>query len=195
MEALAETLGLKLIIKGPRPDLSRASWLLIQTRFAMSNSKAAMSLLESSISRMAAATLLGSVQIAAGALWVTTAYVRRGMVAAGSMSFSQSSAWTWALSASSLVLKERTTFPLGSLDVLRSADGMSMPPFSGSLKKAERRRLHFFVSSVGEWWRIGASLLVFFIEMKTSFSCASGEMAGLGGVRRFCDVGPLAALA
>ena len=67
MEALVETLDLKLIIKGPWPDLSCVSWLLSQTRFAMSNLKAAMSLLVSSISRMAVATLLGSVQIAAGA--------------------------------------------------------------------------------------------------------------------------------
>ena len=124
MEALAETLDLKLIIKGPRPDLSRASWLLSQTRFALSNLKAAMSLLVSSISWMAVATLLGSVQIVVGALWATTAYVRCGMVAAGSMSFSQSSMWTRALLASSLVLKERMTFLLGSLEVLGSADGM-----------------------------------------------------------------------
>ena len=120
MEALAETLDLKLIIKGLRPDLSHASWLLSQTRFTMSNSKAAMSLLVSSISRMAVATLLGSVQTTAGMLWVTTAYVQLGIVAAGSMSFSQSSTWMQALSASSLVLKERTTFLLGSLEVLRA---------------------------------------------------------------------------
>ena len=193
MEALAETLDVKLIIKGPQPDLLHTSWLLSQTRFTMSNSKATMSLLVSSISQMAAATLLGSVQITAGTLWATSAYVWLGIVVAGSMSFSLLSTWMWALSASSLVLKERTTFPLGSLEVLCSADGMLMPPFSGSLKKVERMRLQHFVSSVGEWWRIGASLLAFFIEMKISFSCASGEMVGLGGVRRFCDKGALAA--
>ena len=67
------------------------------------------------------------------------------------------------------------TFPLGSLEVLCSTDGMSMLPFLGSLKKVERRRLHFFVSSVGKWWRIGVSLLAFFIEMKISFSCLCGD--------------------
>ena len=195
METLAETLDLKLIIKAPWPDLSNASWLLSQTRFTMSNLKATMSLLVSLILWMAVATLLGSVQITVGILWVTTAYVWHEVVAAGSMSFSQSSTWTRALSVLSLVLKERTTFPFGSLEVLCSTDGMSMSPFSGSLKKGERKRLHLFVSSMGEWWRIGESLLVFFIEMKTSFSCASGEMAGLGGMRQFCDMGPLAAAA
>ena len=35
MEALAETLDLKLIIEGPQPNLSRTSWLLSQTRFTV----------------------------------------------------------------------------------------------------------------------------------------------------------------
>ena len=113
------------------------------------------------------------------------------MAAAGSMSFSQSFVYTWALSASSLVLKERMIFPFGSLEVLCNADAMSMPQFLGSLKKAERRRLHLFVNSVGEWQRIGVSLLAFFIEMKISFSCTSGEVVGLGGVRQFWVMGPL----
>jgi len=59
----------------------------------------------------------------------------------------------------------------------------------------ERRRLHLFVNSVCEWQKIGASLLAFFIEMKISFSCTSGEVVGLGGMRWFWVMGPLAVAA
>ena len=70
--------------------------------------------------------------------------------------------------------------PLGSQDVLCRALGISSPPFSGSLKCAERRVLNLAVSSrAGSLW-MGASLLAFFMEMKISFSCISGDRAGLG---------------
>ena len=59
-----------------------------------------------------------------------------------------------------------------------------MPPFFGSLKKAKRSTLQWAVSSVTGKWKNGASLLAFFMDMKISFSCVSGEAAGLGGARQ-----------
>ena len=97
--------------------------------------------------------------------------------------------------ASSLDLKERMRLPLGSRDVLHNVFSMLIPPLSGSLKWAERSMLSLVISSVvGSLW-IGASLLVFRMEMKISFSCTSGEVAGLGSVEREREGGPRAAKA
>ena len=74
--------------------------------------------------------------------------------------------------------------PLGSQDVLHRALGMLTPLFSGSLKCAERRALNLAVSSRAGSLQMGASLLAFFMEMKISFSCISGDGAGFGGVRQ-----------
>ena len=112
------------------------------------------------------------------------------MVAASSMALIQSLAWTLALVASSLDLKERMKLPLGSREVLRSMFGMSIPPLLGSLKWTERSGLSLVVSSVAGSLRMGASLLAFRMEMKISFSCTSGEVAGLGGVEQEREGGP-----
>src|SRR6266481_7507150 len=115
------------------------------------------------------------------------------MVAPSSKVLTQLSAWTLALAASSLDLKDRMMLLLGSRDVLHRAVRMSIPPFSGSLKWANSRTLHLAVSSVtGSLWK-GASLLVFFMDMNISFSWASGRVAGLGSVGRFCETVPWAA--
>ena len=117
------------------------------------------------------------------------------MVAASSMALIQSLAWTLALVASSLDLKERMKLPLGSRKVLRSAFGMSIPLLPGSWKWTERSVLSLVVSSVAGSLQMGASLLAFRMEMKIPFSCTSGEVAGLGGVEQEREGGPRVAKA
>ena len=79
---------------------------------------------------------------------------------------------------------------IGQPRCARNAFSMSIPPLSGSLKWAERSMLSLVISSVAGSLRIGASLLAFRMEMKISFSCTSGEVAGLGGVEREHEGGP-----
>ena len=81
--------------------------------------------------------------------------------------------------------------PLGSCDVLCNVFSMSILPLSGSLKWAERSMLSLVISSGS--LRIGASLLVFHMETKISFSCTSGEVAGLCGVEQEHGGSPWAA--
>ena len=53
--------------------------------------------------------------------------------------------------------------------------------------------LNLVISSVAGSLQMGASLLAFCMEMNISFSCTSGEVAGLGGVEQECEGGLQAA--
>ena len=71
--------------------------------------------------------------------------------------------------------------PLGRHEVLHRAVGTLIPPFSGSLKWAERRALSLVVSSVAGSLQKGASLLTFHMDMNISFSCTLGGRLGQHG--------------
>ena len=93
------------------------------------------------------------------------------------ISFTQSSVWTCALTASSFCLNVSTMLLLGSLEVLWSGESTLRPPFLGSLKKSVNSMLHLLVSSAAGATTNGKLVFAFLSEMKISFSWASAVVA------------------
>jgi len=111
MAALAVFLNLKLSMRGPLLVLFRVSWPFSQVMLAIVKLIRATSVLDISISVMASLSMAGSFQMATGTLWAMTANVCCGVVALGSISFTQPLECTLACWAPSLVLNVSMMLP------------------------------------------------------------------------------------